>query len=113
MKLKITLLLALLFSVTALFSQNPNQTFSAGSYIVNMGDNSSINKGLKPYGFVYALLKNNTPVYWSINSSKTKDGKDFTANGVDYKGGTFIVSAEDAVNSSVSSLISTWKSKGA
>jgi hypothetical protein len=67
MKLKITLLLALLFSVTALFSQNPNQTFSAGSYIVNMGDNSSINKVLKPYCFVYALLFNKL----SLSSKKT------------------------------------------
>ena len=92
MKSKITLLLlTLLLSISTAFSQNPNQTFNAGSYIVNMGDNSTINRGLKPYGFVYALMKINVPVYWSINSAKAKDGKDFTANSVDYKGGTFIV----------------------
>ena len=83
MKTKITfLILAFLMFVSNIHSQNPTQTFNPGSYIVDMGQNSTLNKGLKPYGFVFALIRNNNvPVYWSINSAKVKDGKDFTANG--------------------------------
>jgi hypothetical protein len=99
--------------VSKTYSQNPTQTFNAGSYIVDMGQNSTLNKVLKPYGFVFALIRNNNvPVYWSINSAKVKDGKDFTANGKDYKGGTFIIASED-INPTITTLIATWRSNGA
>ena len=100
------------------FSQNPSKTFTAGAYIIDMGQNSAINKGLKPYGLVYALIHDyNVPVYWSINSSKIKDGVDFTlpagAGSKSYKGGPFIISSDQASIQTVINLISTWKAKGA
>ena len=119
MKSKITfLLLAFFMLVGNTYSQNPLQNFAAGSYIVDMGQNSTINLGLKPYGFVYALIKNNNvPVYWSINSAKVKDGIDFilpaNSGGKSYKGGTFIISAEDALSPTITALISTWRTNGA
>ena len=95
---RFALVFALLLKMLTSFSQNPNQAFNAGAYIVDMGQNSSLNVGLKPYGFVYAMIQAHVPVYWSINSSKSKDGVDFTlpvgAGGKIYSGGPFIVSAE-------------------
>ncbi len=76
------------------FSQT-SETFATGTYIINMGNPTGLtasNGGLKAYGLIYDILKNNyTPVKWVISSSKLKDGIDFSYNGVQYKGGTFIV----------------------
>ncbi len=72
------------------------ETLSTGSYIINMGvvPQTEAN-ALKPYGLVYDLLKNyNVRIKWVISQTKLKDGTDFTYNGVDYKGGTFIIPAE-------------------
>jgi hypothetical protein len=71
--------------------------FSAGAFIVNMGIvPQTIGNGLKPYGMVYDLVQNyNVPVYWAINPNKLKDGIDFNYNGVDYKGGPFIIASEN------------------
>jgi hypothetical protein len=83
-------------------------TFTSGSYIINMGITpQTANNGLKPYGLIYDLIKNNNvPIYWVISPTKVKDGADFTYNGVQYKGGTFIIPAESrsaAVNSKITS----------
>jgi len=112
MKNKITfLLLTFILFVGNIYSQNASRTFGTGSYIIDMGQNSTIAVGLKPYGLVYTLLRtNNVPVYWSINSSKTKDGIDFTFNAKNYRGGTFIISAEDATG--LGALIATWRTAG-
>lgn len=72
------------------------ETLSSGSYIINMGvvPQTTAN-GLKPYGLIYDLLKNDqVPVKWVISQTKVKDGVDFVYNGVSYKGGTFIIPAE-------------------
>jgi len=112
MKTKISLLLlAFLLFASNLYSQNPDKTFSSGSYIIDMGRNTSLDEGLKPYGLVYALIQANIPVYWSINSSKVKDGADFSVGAKEYKGGTFIIAAEDT--GSLGSLIDTWRTNGA
>jgi len=59
----------------------------------------TIQNGLKPYGFVYDLLKNlHVPVKWVINSAKVKDGVDFTYNGNDYRGGSFVILNEYRTN---------------
>ncbi|RTZ03794.1 hypothetical protein EKM03_12550, partial [Flavobacterium sp. GSP6] len=113
MKTKITLfLLAFFMSESPIHSQtNPNKTFDAGSYIIDMGQNTTVAKGLKPYGLVYTLIRDkNVPVYWSINSSKVKDGADFSIGSKAYKGGTFIIAAEDAAI--LGTLIATWRSNG-
>jgi len=110
------LLMAVLFTFITdlnLFCQNPIKTFSAGSYIIDMGQpTQTIDNGLKPYGLVYQLIITAvTPVNWAINSSKVKDGIDFTYNCKNYKGGSFIIASE-YITASVLTLINTWKSKG-
>ena len=85
-----------------------NETLSTGSYIINMGViPQTDNNGLKPYGLIYDLLKNNSvPIKWVISQTKVKDGADFVYNGTEYKGGTFIIPAEyrtAAVNSKITS----------
>ncbi|KFC60691.1 hypothetical protein [Flavobacterium gilvum] len=65
------------FKIRAQTSQNIE--IPSGSFIINMGIvPQTLNNGLKPYGLVYALLNIECPVYWVINSSKAKDGTDFT-----------------------------------
>jgi hypothetical protein len=92
---------------------NPTHSFAAGSYIIDMGQaTQTVANGLKPYGLVYALnLNQHIPISWSINSEKVKDGVDFTANGKDYKGGSFIISSE-YISSTVVTVINAWKAKG-
>lgn len=88
-------------------------TIKAGSYVVNMGITpQTFGNGLKPYGLVYDLLKNyKVPVKWVINLTKSKDGIDFTHNGVDYRGGTFIIPFEYRTTA-VNTTISSWESQG-
>lgn len=90
-----------------------NETFTAGAFIINMGVTpQSINKGLKPYGMIYDLLKNyQVPIKWIINTGKIKDGADFTYNGVDYKGGPFIIPAEFRTTA-VNTVINNWITAG-
>ena len=90
-----------------------NDTLPIGSSIINMGVSpQTIANGLKPYGLIYQLVRNHkVPVIWAINPSKAKDAKDFTYNGVDYRGGTFVIE-EGFITSTVKSLITTWLSKG-
>jgi hypothetical protein len=89
------------------------ETIKSGSFLINMGITpQTINNGLKPYGLVYALLKNHrVPVKWVINQSKLKDSADFIHNGITYKGGVFIIPAENRT-AAVNSTISSWQSLG-
>ena len=85
-----------LSSITSMSAVAQTETLSSGAYVINMGvvPQTPLN-GLKPYGLVYDLLKNyNVPIKWVISSTKVKDGADFNYNGVDYKGGTFIIPSE-------------------
>ncbi|MBI5916145.1 MAG: tandem-95 repeat protein [Bacteroidetes bacterium] len=89
------------------------ETIPAGSYIINMGvQPQTAANAIKPYGLVWHLLhEHEIPVIWSINPDKLKDGVDFTYNGVDYKGGPFIVSAEYRTPA-VNALILAWQAQG-
>ncbi len=89
------------------------QTVETGSFIINMGVTpQTVANGIKPYGLLYELFSTHkVPVLWSINPSKVKDGADFTYNGVDYKGGTFIVPSAYR-NAAVNATISAWQTKG-
>jgi uncharacterized repeat protein (TIGR01451 family) len=89
------------------------QTIPAGSYIINMGAQpQTVNNALKPYGLVWHLLHYfSVPVKWAINPDKAKDEVDFTYDGVGYRGGPFIVTAEFRTPS-VDSLIEAWETKG-
>jgi hypothetical protein len=88
-------------------------TVSQGSYIINMGVTpQTVDNGLRPYGLVYEMLKDyQVPVIWSINPNKMKDGIDFSHNGVDYRGGTFIIPAEFR-SPAVNSRITHWQGQG-
>lgn len=88
-------------------------TFPAGSYIVNMGDTSSDDAQLKPYGLIYDLVLNaKVPVYWVINGSKTSQtGVDLTYNGRNYISGPFVISGDD-VDYNVRSMLSKWRGYG-
>ena len=89
------------------------ETIPAGSFIINMGIASqTVNNALRPYGMVYDLTANyQVPVRWVINPSKAKDGIDFTFNGVDYRGGTFIIPAGFRT-AAVNARIAFWQGQG-
>ncbi|MBL0334544.1 MAG: tandem-95 repeat protein [Chitinophagaceae bacterium] len=102
----------MLFSVTQSAAQT--ETISTGSFIINMGATTpnTIANGIKPYGLVYDLVRNySVPVRWVISQTKIKDGPDFTYNGVQYKGGTFIIPAEYRTTA-VNSRITYWTGIG-
>ncbi len=88
-------------------------TFPSGSFIINMGNTpQTVNNSLKPYGMLYDLLKNNSvPISWVINPAKTKDGVDFTHNGINYAGGTFIIAAGFRT-AAVDARITFWQGQG-
>ncbi len=90
-----------------------NEPIPKGSYIINMGiPTQTIGNSLKPYGLVYELIKkHNVSIKWAINPNKVKDGIDFSHEGVDYRGGTFIIPVE-FISPAVLSVINTWKALG-
>jgi hypothetical protein len=96
------------------FSANATiDTLQSGSFIINMGITpQTIGNGLKPYGLVYKLVKTyKIPVKWVVNGSKAKDGIDFSHNGVNYRGGTFIIPFEFRTTT-VNAEISAWEAQG-
>ena len=86
---------------------------ASGSFIVNMGVlPQTYGNGVKPWGMIFDLIKNHhVQVKWVINPTKVRFGKDFTYNGVDYKGGTFII-LQSYRSSAVNARISYWQSQG-
>jgi hypothetical protein len=112
--------LIFVFCLTILNSKTLGQgpkTFISGSYIVDMGQHSGTlatdkAKELTPWGMIYDLLKNyNVPVYVVINANKTKDGIDFNYNGINYKGGTFVIDKQN-ISTTVSARITYWNNQG-
>lgn len=115
MKLSIfkTLLLICFFLVLSISAKAQTVNVSTGSFIINMGVTpQTVGNALKPYGMIYDLIKNyKVHIYWSINPGKAKDGVDFTYNGVDYKGGTFIIPAMYRTPD-VNARITFWQGQG-
>ena len=112
LKILFIFLLALIYNYNS-YSQT-TENFSTGSFIINMGatNPNTIGNGLKPYGLIYDLLRNfNVPIKSIINPAKTKDGVDFTYNGVQYKGGTFIIPGQFR-NAAVNARITYWIGQG-
>ncbi|MDI6050786.1 Ig-like domain-containing protein [Flavobacterium sp. XS2P24] len=73
----------------------------------------TISNGLKPYGLVYNLLDiQKTPVLWSINPTKFKDDIDFTVDGINFRGGTFVVEAQYASAPNVVTAINNFIAQG-
>ena len=110
-KLVISFLFISFFNIESV--EGANEIIPAGSYIIDMGVSpQTVNNGLKPYGLIYALIKDyKVPVKWVINPTKGKDGIDFTYSGYDYKGGPFIITA-DFRTPAVNAIISAWEAKG-
>jgi hypothetical protein len=111
LRLSLCLLIGGGISLTA-YAQT-NETISSGSFIVNMGITpQNDGNGIKPYGMLYDLLLNyQVPIKWVINPSKGRDGIDFSHNGTDYRGGTFIIPAEFR-DATVNGRISSWQGQG-
>jgi hypothetical protein len=88
-------------------------TIPSGSFIINMGVvPQTVGNALKPYGMIYELINTyHVPIKWVIASGKVKDGVDFTYNGVDYKGGPFIITA-DYRSATVNARITYWQGLG-
>lgn len=84
-----------------------------GSFIVNMGVMpQTFSNGLKPYGLVYDLLNTwHIPVKWAIKPNKAKDGIDFTSEGIDYSGGSFIITTPYRTHE-VDIMIKKWVALG-
>ena len=89
------------------------ETIESGSLIIDMGQvPQTTENALLPYGLVYALVKDlQVPVEWVISSSKSKDGTDFSADGMSFKGAPFIIKAE-FITPAVLALVSTWEAMG-
>ncbi len=87
--------------------------FPSGAFIVNMGVvPQTYNNGVKPWGMIHDLIKNyRVEVKWVINSSKAKDGTDFSYNGTDFKGGTFIIPAQFRTTA-INQRITYWQGQG-
>jgi CSLREA domain-containing protein len=88
------------------------ETLDSNSYIINMGIvPQTTQNGLLPYGMVYELIYSQIPVKWVINPAKAKDGIDFSHNGVDYRGGPFVIPI-DYNPVLIDSLITKWEARG-
>jgi hypothetical protein len=89
------------------------ETLSTGSFIIDMGQlPQTFSNGIRPYGMIYDLIVNyKVPVKWIIESTKVKDGTDFTYNATAYKGGPFILPAE-YLTTAVKNRITYWLSQG-
>jgi len=89
------------------------ESISQGSYIINMGVTpQTAGNALKPYGMMYDLIKNHrVGVKLIINPTKAKDGIDFSHNGIDYRGGPFIIPAGFRTPA-VNARITYWQSQG-
>lgn len=107
--------LILMFSAGSipLKAQGLHQNFSAGSYIINMGERPQTHaNALKAYGLLYDLLQNHeVDIKWIINPDKAKDGIDFSCRGKDYRSGAFLVPVS-YVSDQVRETFEAWEHQG-
>ena len=117
MKKNYLIRVCLLLSLAIIFfikTYAANETLASGAFIINMGATNpgTIANSIKPYGLIYDIIRNyNVPVKFIVNPSKSKDGVDFTYNGVQYKGGTFVIKSEYRT-AAVNSRITYWMGLG-
>lgn len=110
---KLLALLALI-SLSEVAGAQGTETIKTGSFIINMGNlvTTTANDDLLPYGLIYDLLRNHkVPVMCAIHPTKDRDGIDFTHNGVQFKGGTYIIPANYRT-AEVNAKIAAWQAKG-
>lgn len=111
-KLRMQIVLLLLFVLSGSHVFAEMDTFQPGSYIINMGIvPQTVNNGTHPYGLIQKLMKLRVPVSWIINPTKTKEGVDFTHEGIAYKGSAFIIPAEFRTTT-VNGLITSFAVSG-
>ncbi|MEY3499865.1 MAG: hypothetical protein RL308_1534, partial [Bacteroidota bacterium] len=108
------ILLLFFFIQFSNLSYSQTKTIPAGSLIINMGIvPQTYGNALKPYGLVYNFLTTQkVPVIWSINPLKIKDGTDFTVDGINFKGGPFIIERQYAIVPSVQAVVATFAAQG-
>lgn len=89
------------------------ETLSAGAFIINMGSaTQTVANAVLPYGLIYDLIRNHSvPVRWVISQTKVKDGNDFVHEGVNYRGGAFIIDAASRTTA-VNAKITSWLARG-
>ena len=111
--LKKAIFLFLIAFFVSSYSFSQTVEIPSGSVIIDMGVSpQTYNNSLKPYGLVYSLLKNHTtPVIWSIDPNKIKDGIDFNVDSKNFKGGPFIIS-EEYLSPAVIAEIVSWEGMG-
>ena len=107
-------LLSLFLICNMTFYAQATRLIPAGSIILDMGVvPQTVANGMKPYGLVYELVKNQkTPVIWSINSAKAKDGADFVVDGRSFKGSAFIIEKKYVNSTNVITAINDFKALG-
>jgi len=92
---------------------NSMTTIPPGSVIIDMGVMPQTEENaLLPYGAAYDFMGNNVPVQWIINPNKVKDGIDMTVDGIDFKGGPFVIDAAYATLPHVQALLANWETLG-
>ena len=105
--------LALLLMSVNVSSQT--EIIQAGSIVIDMGTigaSQTDGNTLKPYGLVYSLINSfYTPIVWSVNPTKSKDGVDFTVDGRSFRGGTFIIRKE-YITANVLTEVAIWEAQG-
>ena len=108
------LLFLFIFLVFSNLLNAQTKTISTGSVIINMGIvPQTYGNALKPYGLVYNFLTvQKVPVIWSINPTKIKDGVEFTVDGINFKGGPFIIEKQFAIVPSVQAAIASFVAQG-
>ena len=107
------LILFINFFCTNIRAQKTNEVLSKGSYAVNMGViPQTPSNALKPYGFIYELLKNYPiEIKWVINPDKIKDGIDFKIENEEFRSGSFIIPVS-YITADLKQVISKWEQSG-
>lgn len=96
-----------------MYAQTTYEVIPAGSYALNLGlTPQTKDNALKPYGFIYAVLKTYpVEIKWVINPDKKKDGIDFSLGEEDFRSGSFIIPVS-YISKDLKELIKTWEAKG-
>ena len=103
----------LIFLLQDMKAQTRTEVIPKGSYAINMGITPQTkSNALKPYGFLYEVLKNfPMEVKWVINPDKKKDGVDFSLGEQDFRSGSFVLPVS-YITAEVKSVITSWEEKG-
>lgn len=108
----------LIFSIIILLSgkvsgQYKQEVLAKGSYAINLGITPQTkSNALKPYGFIYELLKEYPmEVKWVINPEKEKDGIDFRIEEQDFRSGSFVIPVS-YITEEMESDIRKWEERG-